>query len=143
MNIYGTFLVCGGSDAPALHWLDTAGIESLYKRDSLAGDSDKSRRLVIRAQFGTDGRYALPAWSAECMADIAQHYDGDDADIVRGMAAALALGRSLARDAAPTAPEAPRSTGGPSGGQKARPVKPAPAAPSAPGGFFSALGARP
>ncbi len=145
MNIYGTFLVCGGADAPALHWLDPAGIESLYKRDTLAGDSDKSRRLVMRCQFGADARYAFPAWSAECMATIAQHYAGDDADIVRGMAAALALGRSMVRpDAAPatdTAP-APRAASGPSGGRTVKAPRPAPQGGSGSGSFFSALGAR-
>jgi len=142
MDINGAFLVCGGEDEPSLHVLSPAAVAALYARQGLAW-TPNGQRQALRLAFGVDALYALPAWRPECMADIAQHYDGTHKALVCGMAAALALGRSLARpdEAAPTAaPVAAKPATGPSGGQRARstPRQPAPAGSG--GGFFAGLG---
>ena len=149
MNIvHGTFLVCGGSDAPALHVLSPAECDALWQRTGLALTSNGIRQ-ALRHTFGADAFYALPAWSMECMAEVAESYKGADAPIVRGMAAAIALGLAgpagpapvtgPARDAAAPAAGGQR----PRGGQpaKPRPTAPAPASPA--GGFYATLGGMP
>jgi hypothetical protein len=137
LNLVGTYLVCGGSDAPAVHFLCPAEMADHYTRDQLAGDRPNSRRLVHRGSFGADALYALPAWSQACMVATAETYTGHDAATVRGMAAALALGRGAAPAAATAAPVAPGKAPGTSGGQpaKLRPVKPT----RPPGGSMASL----
>lgn len=142
MNIHGAFVVCGGADAPSLHFLSPAEQAAHYERDRLAW-TPNGKRQALRLTFGVDALYALPAWSADCMTFMATRYTGDDADAVRGMCAALALGRSLIRpDVAdvPATSKPAAMTGGPSGGRTVRPVKPAPTAPASPGGFFAGVG---
>jgi hypothetical protein len=137
----GTYLVCGGSDAPSLHVLTPAQREAMHARDAIAGDGPRSRALVLRYTFGVDAQYALPAWDADCLSGIALGYTGHDQAIVRGMAAALAVGRALraADEPQPSAPVPPPANPTASGGRKARPVPVAPQPAGPAGGFFGSL----
>lgn len=142
--VNGTFLVCGGTDDPALHILTPEQVADHYRRDTLASERGTSRRLVNRYAFGVDALYSFPAWSRDCMLWVAQYYEGADATLVRGMAAAIALGRTDATpvgapsERATVAPSAPAS-GKPRGGRPVRPVSPSPAPATPGGGFFDTL----
>jgi len=130
--ITGTYLVCGGDDAPQLHLLSADECRTLLERDDLIR-TDAGRVQAMRLAFRMHARYALPAWRVQCMEAIATQYTGPHETAVRGMAAALALGLD---------PHGKRGTEGPSDGGtpvKPAPRKPKPAAPA--GGFFDTLSA--
>jgi len=131
--LHGTFLVCGGDDKPQLHILGATEIRALYERDALIR-TDSGRVQAMRLAFRMHARHALPAWSVQCMEAIALGYDGPHSDLVRGMAAALALGVNPCGGPEP-------GKGGPDGGQPVKPAprKPRPASPV--GGFFDSIGA--
>lgn len=131
-KIAGLFLVCGGTDAPALHFISAAEKEALYQRQSIASTANGMRQ-ALRLHFGMDALYALPAWRTDCMQTVALEYDGPDAVAVRGMAAALALGM-----------DPHGKPDGKPGNDGGAPVKPAPRKPKpagGAGGFFDTISA--
>lgn len=93
----GSFLVFGPEAAPTVHLLSEQETQLYYDRDSLV-DSAKGRREVMRVTFNQPmATTALPAWSNAAMLD-ATHYEGPFQTEVRGIAAAIALGKPFSKD---------------------------------------------
>lgn len=134
MKITGSFVIFGSARAPGIALLTKDGLEAFYDglriaRDR-ARDPEAARLLVLSQAFGRGVEIALPAWSQECMEKIAQEYAGPFQVEVRGMCAAIALGRPTNN-----APDLTEKRD-PEGGEKEprRPVKPRKGGPS--GAFF-------
>lgn len=98
----GTYLVFGPDLAPQVHMLSALGQSNYAEADRIARNtSDPDRYLmdVYRATFGSrDVRSVVPAWSRDAMQLIATQYEGAHQLAVRGIAAAIALGRPWTRD---------------------------------------------
>jgi hypothetical protein len=101
----GTYLVFGPELAPQVHMLSALGQANYSEADRIArSTSDPDRYLmdVYRATFGSrDVRSVVPAWSRDAMQLIATQYEGAHQLVVRGIAAAIALGRPWTRDVPP------------------------------------------
>jgi hypothetical protein len=111
--VFGQFLQDG--DPPQVHLLDKQKTDYLRRQATLS-------RVALAAAFGmTRSDTVLPAWSAEAMSLIAQHYSGAHAVELRGLCAAIALGRPFGQDARRKSDES-------DGGERATPT-PKPKAP--------------
>lgn len=99
----GTYLVFGPMHAPEVHIVSKSDQESYWERLRMADgmqDKEAAVRFAMKAAFkAPDATYALPAWSIECMQTIATEYQGPHMIAVRGIAAAIALGRPFGQDA--------------------------------------------
>ena len=84
---------------PQVHLLDAVAHASFDERRSVAESTPNGMREVYRLTFGMpDADTAIPAWSVEALTMIAQGYVGQHQTAVRGLAAAIALGRPFSRD---------------------------------------------
>jgi hypothetical protein len=126
---FGMFIVYGPDDtaAPSVHILSRDATESLWVRQRLAL-TDTGMRQAIRQTFGTDGLYALPAWSIDCMEQFALTYEGPHRDMLRAVCAAAALGKLWGGEGGEEAPLSPP-----------KPRKPSPSSKAAPVSYFAQL----
>lgn len=124
----GSFLVFGPTAHPTVHLLGVDELERYWARCKIVDKhgSASALQLNMKVTFGQPNAiYALPAWSPEAMSQTATQYDGPYKVEVRGIAAAIALGKPFTKDA-----DAPSDDG--SGGEKVpRPGKPKGKGPSA------------
>lgn len=122
----GSFLVFGPTSAPAVHLLSADEHKAYQQRYSIATKHSTARvwREVYRITFNQpEATVALPAYSLDCMLDTAQNYQGPFQVEVRGIAAAIALGKPFSKDSTTgeDLPKGPADDGGPK-----VPRKPAP-----------------
>src|SRR5579872_1938999 len=82
------FVVFGAERLPEVHMLDERSANIFADRERV---SDRAKAIV--ATFGIGAEIALPAWSQECMELIALEYKGPYARELRGICAAIALGK--------------------------------------------------
>jgi hypothetical protein len=118
MKIQNCFVVFGEDIAPQVHLLTETARKLLDDRLRVV-DPHKAYALT----FGQGIQVALPAWSEACMIEIAENYTGPHATQLKGLCAAIALGK----------PYGPDTEGRPTdGGDKVprRPVKPKPSSPA-------------
>lgn len=133
----GTYLVFGPMHAPTVHVVTKSEQESYWQRLAMLPglrDQEAALRTAMSVAFNAPNAvYALPAWSVECMTEIAQAYDGPHKAAVRGIAAAIALGRPFAQD------EKRNTDNGDEGGHKVprKPRGPKPTSPSKISAFAS------
>ena len=131
MKLANCFVVFGQELPPQVHLLSDSARSLMDDRLRVA-DTDRKRFTAYAMTFGRGAQCALPAWSEECMVEVAQHYTGPHEVAVRGICAAIALGK-------PYGPPESRDDQGNGGGTKVprRPIKPKPAggAPT----FFNVL----
>lgn len=121
----GAFVVFGPERAPEVHLLAAGALAAFWQATKVAR-TENGRAQAYARTFGTGATVALPAWSPDCMAEIAETYAGPHAVAVRGLCAAVLLGRPFGGDAS-------TSQDDDGGGEKVprRPVKPRPSRPSA------------
>jgi hypothetical protein len=131
MKLANCFVVFGEAMPPQVHLLTESARGLMDDRLRIA-DSERKRHAAYAATFGTGAQFALPAWSDDCMAAVAQHYTGPHQEQLRGLCAAIALGK-------PYGPNEPGDERPSDGGTKVprRPTKPRPTG-GAPA-FFNAL----
>lgn len=123
----GCYLVFGPMHEPTVHVVTKEGQETYWSRMKIADGSERAMREVMRITFNApDATYALPAWSQGCMETIAQEYEGPHKIAVRGIAAAIALGKPFSKDVNPD------TDTGPKGGDKVprNPKGPKPTSPA-------------
>ena len=120
---FGMFIVYGPDEsaAPSVHLLSRDATDALWTRQRLAM-TDTGMRQAIRLTFGVDGLYALPAWSVDCMEQIALTYEGPHRDMLRAVCAAAALGKLWGGEGGEEAPLAPPKPRKPSPQGKAKPA---------------------
>ena len=123
MKLYNCFVVVGEAMPPQVHLLSDSARSLMDDRLRIA-DSDRKRHAAYAATFGQGAQVALPAWSSDCMAAVAQHYTGPHQVALRGLCAAIALGKPYGFDDSgddrpsdggekvPRRPRKPRPTGG-------------------------------
>jgi hypothetical protein len=120
-QIFGTYVVWGPEREPEVHTLD----EPSYRR--YRNWPARRGAVAIAAAFGTGMDTAIPAWSAGAMELIALNYEGPHQVRVRGLCAAILLGKPYggpepgdgpqggSKDRVPDQPKSPR---GPHGGHR-------------------------
>jgi hypothetical protein len=100
--LLGQFLCISRSEPPQVHVLSDVQLGSLNDRLRVADKrgSDAARHAAYRIAFGFDCLYAVPCWVPEAIESIAVSYPGDDkhAELVRYLAAAIALGKTYGAD---------------------------------------------
>lgn len=116
MITINTFVIFGSETPPAVKLLSDSAKRLFDDRYRVASDSSKA----VAATFGHGYEYALPAWSKECMERIALEYVGPFQRELRGLCAAIALGRPFNPD-----------TGDGGDQVEQKPVKPRKPSPSA------------
>lgn len=101
----GAYLAFGPDVAPQVHLLSAstqAGYQEAVVFAQRSSDPDKYVGDVHARYFGNRGLTSIvPAWSRDAMQLIATEYVGAWQTEVRGLAAAIALGRTFSRDTAP------------------------------------------
>lgn len=122
----GSFLVFGPTSQPAVHLLTEAEMGEYFERRRLVElrESARGLRECMRLTFGApDAVYALPAWSQDAMLSVASAYEGPFQVELRGIAAAIVLGKPFTKektagddlDGGTKVPRKPKPTGkGPS-----------------------------
>jgi hypothetical protein len=111
----GSYLVFGPTSAPAVHLLSADEHKAYQQRYSIALKHGSARvwREVYRLVFNQpEATVALPAYSLDCMLDTAQNYQGPFQVEVRGIAAAIALGKPFAKDQGENPAPGPSDDGG-------------------------------
>lgn len=116
MITVNAFVIFGSETPPAVKLLSDSAKRLFDDRCSVASDRSKA----VAASFGYGYEYALPAWSKECMERIALEYVGPFQRELRGLCAAIALGRPFNPD-----------TGDGGDRVEQKPVKPRKPSPSA------------
>lgn len=109
------FVVFGETQPPIVKLLSDSAVALFDQRESV---SDRAKAIV--ATFGSGYEYALPAWSKECMEQVALRYVGPYQRELRYICAAIALGKPYSQDG--------DNSGGPKIVQK--PIKPTPRGPA-------------
>jgi hypothetical protein len=110
----GSFLVFGPTSAPQIHILTASEDKAYQQRYSIATKHSSARvwREVYRLVFNQpEATCALPCWSLDCMLDTAQNYQGPFQVEVRGIAAAIALGKPFSKDNTDQAPKSDDDSG--------------------------------
>jgi hypothetical protein len=122
--------------APQVHLLDARQQVTFMTARQMAADSSNPELYTRQAfkQFFRmpDADTAIPAWSREALELIATGYEGPHKVAVRGLAAAIALGRTFSRDKAPKDSDD-------SGGTKVTANDPKPKSPAPSGRAFDKL----
>lgn len=98
---HGSFLVFGPESAPAVHLLSEDEHKQFQARMSIAikRSTASAYREVYAKTFQQQGAmYALPCSIYECMLSAATSYEGPYKTEVRGIAAAIALGKPFSKD---------------------------------------------
>lgn len=119
----GSFLVFGPTAQPSVHILTEEAMVQYFERRRLVElrESAKMLRDCMRVTFGQpDATYALPAWSHDAMMAVASDYTGPFQVELRGIAAAIVLGKPFTKDNPPG-----KAVDDSAGGEKV-PRKPAP-----------------
>jgi hypothetical protein len=102
MALKGQFLCISKTAPPQVHVIDQIGMQSLNDRLRVASkrDSEAARVAAYRFAFGFECDYAIPCWEPAALEAIAVSYPGTDenADLVRYLAAAIALGETFGAD---------------------------------------------
>lgn len=127
-NPRGMFIVFGDDAEPIVRVLTEGEISLFYDRTSVA-----NMTAAVAATFGKAYRTALPAWSNECLRDIAARYTGAHELQLRALCAAILLGmpfQELAEGKIPTPAQAASGKGRAAAVPNPTPAprKPAPAA---------------
>lgn len=142
MMLKNTYLVIRETTAPSVVLMTADEADGWRTRHAMALASARPSAWLdaTRMQFGhTDVHAVIPCWLPDAMAQIAMEYQGPQATAVKGLAAAIALGRpwSQGRDYG-QADDSGKSDGG-------QPVRPRPRSPKGPaplGGVFAQVGAQ-
>lgn len=115
MRFPNTFVVFG-PEAPPIVKLLSESQAKLYRDREALRFIDRAK--IIAATFGSGYAYALPAWSKDCMEIIALNYTGPWERELKGICAAIALGK-------------PYGSGSDEGGTTItqKPIKPTPRGP--------------
>lgn len=124
----GSFVCFGQTVAPFLVVLTKGqhdGLRSMQELHIRRGHWEQKRPDVYASVFGAGVQAALPATSIECMEQIALEYVGPHQVDVRGMCAAIAMGRSVGKDGAAGSD---KPAGEPAPLQPVKPKKPTPSA---------------
>jgi hypothetical protein len=132
---YGTFLCFGATAEPCVVLLSASALGYLQDKMTIAEtrcrDIAEARGKVYAEYFGKGIEYAIPAWSADAMLALVEHYQGAHAERIKGFAACIYTGKHYGMpNAGCDALLGGTDDDAPSGGRKVTADKPKPRKPS-------------